>query len=300
MRAAVLATLLGLTFQLACGRPAAEEGEKVASAGGAPAVVGVATVVAAEETVADEVQGFGTVAAEAEPPEVRDAWAQLAEAEAQQRLAHEQVTRLEALARGAVAPRKELEAARAAAAAADAAAARARQALAAFGPRMAAAPLAPGEAWLLVQVVQRDVPRVVPGAAVRFLPDALPGRALAGRVDAAAAFVEATSRTAPVRVRVADPEHLLRPGMTGAVGIAAGAPRRAVVVPTDAVVYDGAQPVVFVPAAGGGYEARPVGLGVVRDGRVEITHGLAAGTAVVTTGAASLLSAARLPAGEVD
>jgi hypothetical protein len=88
--------------------------------------------------------------------------------------------------------------------------------------------------------------------------------------------------------------------MTGAVGIAAGAPRRAVVVPTDAVVYDGAQPVVFVPAAGGGYEARPVGLGVVRDGRVEITHGLAAGTAVVTTGAASLLSAARLPAGEVD
>src|SRR5579875_3561324 len=129
-----------------------------------------------------------------------------------------------------------------------AAAARARQALAAFGPRMAAAPLAADEAWLLVQVVQRDVPRVAPGAAVRFLPDALPGRAFAGRVDAAAAYVEATSRTAPVRVRVEDPEHVLRPGMTGAVGIVAGAPRRAVVVPTDAVVYDGAQPVVFVPA----------------------------------------------------
>ncbi len=105
MRRAVL-VLFGLAALLACGRPAEEEGEQVAPRGAAPAVVGVATVAATEETVADEVQGFGTVAAEAEPPEVRDAWAQLAEAEAQQRLAHEQVTRLEALARGAVAPRK--------------------------------------------------------------------------------------------------------------------------------------------------------------------------------------------------
>jgi cobalt-zinc-cadmium efflux system membrane fusion protein len=300
VRAAVLATLLGLAPLLACGRPAEEERERITSGGSAPAVVGVATVAATEETIEEEVEGFGTVAAEAEPPEVRDARMQLAEAEAQQRLAHEQVTRLEALARGAVAPRKELEAARAAAAAADAAAARARQVLAAFGPRMASSPLGPDEAWLLVQVVQRDVPRVAPGAAVRFLPDALPARALTGRVDAAAAYVEATSRTAPVRVRVEDPEHLLRPGMTGAVRIAAGAPHRAVVVPSDAVVYDGAAPVVFVPAAAGGYEARAVGLGVVRDGRVEITHGLSAGTPVVTTGAASLLSAARLPAADVD
>jgi cobalt-zinc-cadmium efflux system membrane fusion protein len=74
----------------------------------------------------------------------------------------------------------------------------------------------------------------------------------------------------------------------------------AVVVPADALVYDGAQAVVFVPGAAGGYDLRPVGVGIVRDGRVEITSGLSAGTPVVTTGAASLLSAARLPAGETD
>jgi len=82
---------------------------------------------ATADEVADVFHAFGTVTVEGEPPEVRDARTQLVEAEARQRLAAQQVERLEALAKGAVAPRKELDAARAELAGAQAAAARARE-----------------------------------------------------------------------------------------------------------------------------------------------------------------------------
>jgi len=89
--------------------------------------------------------------------------------------------------------------------------------------------------------------------------------------------------------------------MTGAVTIEVGTPRLAAIVPPAAVVYDGAQPVVFVAEDGDRYVPRPVSLGVERDDKVEVVTGVQAGVRVVTTGAASLLSAARLPAGaEVD
>jgi multidrug efflux pump subunit AcrA (membrane-fusion protein) len=72
-----------------------------------------------------------------------------------------------------------------------------------------------------------------------------------------------------------------------------------VAVPAPAVVYDDAQPLVFV-AAEGRYEPRSVTLGPARDGWIEIASGLSAGTPIVVTGASSLLSARRLPAGDAE
>jgi multidrug efflux pump subunit AcrA (membrane-fusion protein) len=84
--------------------------------------------------------------------------------------------------------------------------------------------------------------------------------------------------------------------MTGSVAVDVGAPHEAVVVPAAAVVYDAAEPVVFVEEGDGRYGMHAVRLGAVRDGRIEIASGLAPGARVVVAGAASLLSASRLPA----
>lgn len=260
-------------------------------------VPGVETVVAVADSVRDVVEGFGTVAAAGEPPEVRDARTQLAEAHARQRLAQQQVSRVEALAQGAVAPRKELDAARAEQASAEAAAARARQVLATFGTDAESSPLAADETWVIAQILQPDLGRVEARTAARFVPDAYPSRTFDGQVDAAPAYVDLATRTAPVRLRVHDKEHLLRPGMTGSIAIESGLPRMTVLVPQNAVIYDGAQAVVFVEDDGHHYAPHPVRLGVTRDGQVEIVSGLAAGTRVVVTGAASLLSEARRPGG---
>jgi len=259
-------------------------------------VPGVESAVATTETVADAILAFGSVTVEGESAEVRDARAQLAEGEARQRLAAQQVARLEALAKGAVAPRKELEAARAEQASAEAAAARARQVLASFGTDGDHPPLTRDETWVIAQVVQADLGRVRPHARARFSADAFADRQFEGTLDATPGYVDPATRTAPARVRLHDPEHVLRPGMTGAVNIEMGQPRPAVLVPSAAVVYDGTQTVVFIEESKDNYAPRAVRLGVTQAGKVEIVDGLTAGTRVATTGAASLLSGVRLPA----
>jgi len=268
-------------------------GESNAATAERAAVPGIETAVVEEESVRDTVFAACVVAAEAEPPTLRDARTQLDEAQARERLAAQQLRRLEELS-GVVAPRKELEAARAEQAVAAAAAERARLALAAFGARAPDARLAREETWASAQILQRDLARVEAGAAARFRADAYPGRSFDGQVDAVPAFVDPASGSGPARVRLVDAEHLLRPGMTGGLVIDAGAPRGALVVPTASVVYDGVQPVVFALEAGGRFVPRAVQLGVTRDGRVEVRGDLAPGAQVATTGAASLLSALRL------
>ena len=169
-----------------------------------------------------------------------------------------------------------------------------------FGEAPDRSPLAPGETWAIAHVVQSDVGRVEAGAPCRFSADAYPARSFAGEVDAAPGYVDPATGSAPVRLRLRDPDHLLRPGMTGAVAMESGASHDAPVVPVAAVVYDDAQPVVFVEDGDGRFTPRAVQLGVVRGERVEIVVGVSPGARVATTGAASLLSAARMAGGGAD
>lgn len=182
MRAAVLSALAALAF--GCGR-----GSERHEAAKPPVVPGVETVAAAVASVHDAVRAFGVVAAESEPPDVRDARAQLADAEAKHQLAEQQVRRLEELAQGAVAPRKELEAARADLASTAAAADRARHVLAAFGMNPASAPLGADEGWAIAQVVQSDITRVQARTPARLTCDAYPGRSFDGQVEIGRAHV---------------------------------------------------------------------------------------------------------------
>jgi multidrug efflux pump subunit AcrA (membrane-fusion protein) len=115
-------------------------------------------------------------------------------------------------------------------------------------------------------------------------------------VDGDPTYVDTATGTAPIRLRLRTTDDSLRPGMTGAVAIHPGTGRSAVVVPDAAVVYDGGRSVVLVESADTTWQPRPVSLGARVDGAVEIVAGVAAGERVATTGAASLLSAMRLPA----
>jgi len=257
-----------------------------------PVVPGIVTVAARTQEVTDSVQAFGTVVGDGERAEVRDARAQLAEAEARAKLAAEQTARLQVLSRGGVAPRKELEIAQAEHASATAAAARARAVLGSFGSATPVPTLAGEAAWVMAEVPQDDVGRVRPGATATFEMDG--GRALVGSVEAAASYVSTSTRTGAVRLRVHDPEKMLRPGMTGTVSIAIGVPRTAVVVPAEAILQDGANRLAILEEEPGRYLPRTIEPGTTVGGWTEVRAGIAPGTRVVTTGATSVLSATRL------
>ena len=132
-------------------------------------VPGVETGVARVETLRDTVDGFGRVAAEAEPPEVRDARTQLVDLEARRNLRRSRCGD-EALGQ-AVAPRKELEAApcrrervppRRDPSPGDAGR---------FGEPMAKEPLAGRRAWVIVRVPQSDAGRLASGCTVSHVAD---------------------------------------------------------------------------------------------------------------------------------
>lgn len=83
---------------------------------------------------------------------------------------------------------------------------------------------------------------------------------------------------APARERV-----LLRPGLLAKVVLRLGVHRDAVAVPTHALVMDGANLFVYVEA-GGKVEARPVEIGLQKDGVFEILSGLSPGENLVVAG----------------
>ena len=263
-------------------------------------VPGIETVVAATASVRGLARIPGAVVPDGLTPEARDARNDLAAAEARATLAAQQTARLRALTPGDVSPRKELEAAIAEETTARASALRARQLLQTLGGSTELPPLERGHTWVVGRVPQEGLARVIAGAPAEFTAD-LDGRpTFTGTVDAAPTFVDPATRTAPVRVRAADPSSRLVPGLTGSLAVEVGDLHDAVVVPEAALVYDDRHPLVFVDDGHGGFTQTIVTVGVVRGGRVEITSGIAAGTRVVTTGAASLLSAARLATGGAD
>lgn len=140
--------------------------------------------------------------------------------------------------------------------------------------------------WLVAHVFERDAMRVAVGAPARVTLAAYPGQTFNGRVTYIGRQVEAASRTIPVRVELANPQQVLRPGMSANAFLqvsTAGQP--VVAVPVSALQRVRDQWVVFVPKSERLFEIRTVGRGRDLEGEVEILSGLQPGETVVVDGA---------------
>jgi len=145
--------------------------------------------------------------------------------------------------------------------------------------------------WVLLDVYERDLPRVGIGDTAEIASENLPSEVLRGTVAHVSAQVDEETRTAAVRIEVDNTQRILRPGQF--VHASVYAPRlvrRAVVVPRTAITPVDGTPSVFVQLAPNRYEARAVELGVAMGERVEIVRGLVAGEPLVVEGAFALKS----------
>ncbi|MGN1008045.1 MAG: efflux RND transporter periplasmic adaptor subunit [Butyricicoccus sp.] len=108
--------------------------------------------------------------------------------------------------------------------------------------------------------------------------------ALIGTVEEISALADSTTRTFPVRLRVANPEKILRPGMIAQVSLPLSS-ASAVLVPIDSVIQKTSGSVVFVyDAQSGTVAARTVTTGNITGDRIQVTAGLRAGDALVVQG----------------
>jgi Cu(I)/Ag(I) efflux system membrane fusion protein len=136
--------------------------------------------------------------------------------------------------------------------------------------------------WLIAEVFEQDMGRVRVGQSAQFTVDAFPGEVFKGRVDFISPTANLQTRTAQVRIELANPVGRLRPAMFGQVEVRTGKAQPVLAVEDSAVLDSGLAQTVLVDLGGGRFEPRTVETGARAEGWVEIRKGIKAGERVVT------------------
>lgn len=137
--------------------------------------------------------------------------------------------------------------------------------------------------WVDGEVFEHDLALVRMGQRVSVEIQAYPGQRWTGSVTYVYPVVDAATRTARIRVELANPGLRLKPGMFATVQLSSAIRENVLTVPRSAVLATGQRSIVFVKAAKGTLEPRDVVAGVANDDRVEIRSGVQAGDTVVAS-----------------
>jgi cobalt-zinc-cadmium efflux system membrane fusion protein len=145
--------------------------------------------------------------------------------------------------------------------------------------------------WVVGQVYEKDLGSIRLGSGAGVTSDAYPGRVFRGQVSYVDPRLDPQTRTAQVRVELANPGQALKLGMYVSVAFATlgGSERTTAVVPVAAVQNMNNRQVVFVATNDPNvFAVRPVRLGPESNGRYPVLEGLSVGERVVTEGSFSL------------
>lgn len=152
-----------------------------------------------------------------------------------------------------------------------------------------------GRVWIMADVYEAELASVRVGATAKVTLSYLPGRTFTGTVSFITPTVDPMTRTAKVRIEVANPDGALKPEMFADVVIDEPA-RNVTVVPDSAVLATGTRSVLFVVKHDGTFEPREVQTGIHSDHVVEIREGVKPGERIATQANFLIDSESRLKA----
>ena len=135
--------------------------------------------------------------------------------------------------------------------------------------------------WVLADVAERDLGLIAPGQKVTITPRGYPDRSFAGTIGLIYPVLNKETRTARVRIVLANPDTIMRPNMYADVVIESGGNRPVIAVPESAIINSGMRQVAIVDKGEGRFEPREVKTGMRGDGYVEVREGIAEGDKVV-------------------
>src|SRR6266699_485378 len=141
--------------------------------------------------------------------------------------------------------------------------------------------------WVVGQVYEKDLATVRVGSGANITSDAYPGRVFRGRLSYVDPKIDPATRTAQVRIELANPGQALKIGMYvnvafGALGVSE---KMTPVVPKDAVQSIDNQQLVFIATdKANEFVVRPLHLGPESNGFYPVREGLSTGDRVVTQG----------------
>lgn len=135
--------------------------------------------------------------------------------------------------------------------------------------------------WVVADVFEQDLGLVKAGARAQVQINAYPSKVFEGKVTYVYPTLKAETRTVPVRVELANPGLLLKPGMFAQIELQTTEKAKAVTVPVSAVIDSGTRQMVLIQLKEGRFEPRDVKLGARSDTHVEVLSGVREGELVV-------------------
>ena len=135
--------------------------------------------------------------------------------------------------------------------------------------------------WVIADVFEQDIGLLKNGSKATVRINAYPDKTFSGRVTYVYPTLSAETRTVPVRVELANPGGLLKPGMFAQVELPVAAKGQVITVPVSAVIDSGTRQIVLIEKGAGRYESREVKLGARSDTHVEVLDGVDDGEPVV-------------------
>lgn len=135
--------------------------------------------------------------------------------------------------------------------------------------------------WVIADVFEQDIALLKTGAKTSIKINAYPDKNYTGTIAYVYPTLKPETRTIPVRIEMANPGGLLKPGMFAQMELATLAKGPVLTVPTSAVIDSGTRQIILVQVKEGRYEPREVKLGARSDVRVEVLSGVRDGEQVV-------------------
>jgi len=136
--------------------------------------------------------------------------------------------------------------------------------------------------WIVADIYEYELAFVKVGQPARITLSYFPGKELLSKIDYIYPTISADTRTAKIRLTLANPGGQLKPQMFTNVEIRISLGKK-LVIPESAVIDTGTSQVVYVDKGEGVFEPREVELGLRADGAVEVLRGIKAGEKVVSS-----------------
>src|SRR5262245_27328169 len=139
--------------------------------------------------------------------------------------------------------------------------------------------------WLKANVPEVDIPHISVGQELEVRVTAMPDRVFHAQVIAIGAASDAATRRVVVRSEIPNPGHVLKSEMFASFKIATNAGEDAPAIPSEAVIWEGEQAVVWIEREPMVLQRRKVKVGMEQEGRIQVRDGLNSGDLVVSRGA---------------
>jgi len=139
--------------------------------------------------------------------------------------------------------------------------------------------------WVLADVYEQDLSMVRKGDLVKIHVPAYPDQSFDGKVDYVGDVLDPVSRTVKLRCTVPNPDFQLKPEMFAKIELSDIGEKKAIIIPSSAILTDSEHTRVFVSGSDHIYRQRVVTIGPEIDDHVRVLSGLKVGEQVVTDGA---------------